>query len=171
MVRISAAIAIAIFFFGAGTAGAEILAADLRVNGMTCPFCAYGIEKKLRNIDGVQEVEVLFDEGILRLTLAPDNKATTRDLDSAVKKSGFKLSGLTIKVRGKLTRDKEGPVLDVGAGLRFHLLEEGAGQVQPLSKETREKMRVVAAEGSLVVQGAVLNHAGDLEGILIEHFE
>ena len=160
-----------IIFSGAGTARAEILAADLRVNGITCPFCAYGIEKKLRAIDGVQEVEVLFDEGVLRLTLSPDNGVAIGNLRDAVKKSGFNLSGLTIRVRGRLALDKEDPVLDAGAGLRFHLLEEGDRHLRPVSKETREKMRAAAAEGSLVVQGAVRDHAGDLEGILIEHFE
>ena len=45
------------------TSQAEILEATLQVNGMSCPFCAFGIEKKLRSVDGVQEVDVLLDEG------------------------------------------------------------------------------------------------------------
>ena len=110
LIPIIAPVAIAVLFASTGSARAEILTADLRVNGMTCPFCTFGIEKKLRAVDGVQEVKILFDEGILKLTLAPDNKATTGDLDGAVKKSGFKISGLTLKIRGKLVEDQKGPV-------------------------------------------------------------
>ncbi len=32
---------------------AELLEAELVVNGMACPFCAFGIEKKLRAIEGL----------------------------------------------------------------------------------------------------------------------
>ena len=166
-----APLAITVLFIGAGVAGVEILTADLRVNGMTCPFCAFGIEKKLRAVDGVQEVEILFDEGILKLTIAPDNKATIRDLDSAVKDSGFKLSGLTIKVRGKLAEDQEAPVLDGGPGLRFHLLEERDGKSRHITNETIEKLRVAAGDGWLVVLGATRDHADGLPGLLVEHFE
>ena len=35
------------------TSHAEILEAELQVNGMSCPFCAFGIEKKLRRVEGV----------------------------------------------------------------------------------------------------------------------
>ncbi|MGN2393298.1 heavy-metal-associated domain-containing protein, partial [Pelomicrobium sp. G1] len=30
----------------------------LQVDGLACPFCAYGIEKKLRALDGVDKVKV-----------------------------------------------------------------------------------------------------------------
>jgi mercuric ion binding protein len=171
MVPIIASVAIAVLFASGGPAGAEILTADLRVNGMTCPFCAFGIEKKLRAVDGVQEVEILFDEGLLKLTLAPDNKATTRDLDSAVKDSGFKLSGLTIKVRGKLVEDQEGPVLDGGPGLRFHLLEERDGKSQHISKEAMGKLRNAAGDGLLTVLGTTHDHTDGIPGLLIERPE
>ena len=171
MVPMIASLAIAVLFSSGGPAGAEILTADLRVNGMSCPFCAFGIEKKLRAVDGAQEVTTLFDEGILKLTLAPDNKATIQDLAKAVKDSGFKLSGLTIKIRGKLGGDREAPVLDGGPGLRFHLLEERDGKSQHISNETVEKLREATSDGWLVVLGATHDHADGLPGLLVEHFE
>lgn len=81
-----------------GVARAEILGAELRVNGMSCPFCAFGIEKKLLDVEGVTKVEVLLDEGLLHLEFRPENEATTRALAAAVDKAGFELAELAIEV-------------------------------------------------------------------------
>ena len=35
---------------------AEIQSVEMQVDGMTCPFCVYGIEKKLTEVKGVQDV-------------------------------------------------------------------------------------------------------------------
>ena len=38
---------------------------ELRVDGLVCPFCAYGIEKKLNAIDGVDEVVIDLNHGLV----------------------------------------------------------------------------------------------------------
>ncbi len=35
----------------------------LRVDGLACPFCAYGIEKKLKALDGVVRLETNIKDG------------------------------------------------------------------------------------------------------------
>ena len=35
----------------------------LGVDGMSCPFCVYGIEKRLKKIDGVEEVSADLAQG------------------------------------------------------------------------------------------------------------
>lgn len=42
----------------------------MRVDGLACPYCAYGIEKKLLAIDGVQEINVDLNAGIVRVDVA-----------------------------------------------------------------------------------------------------
>ncbi len=68
----------------AAPADAVFVAAELRVNGLSCPFCAFGIEKKLLDVDGVQGVEVFLDAGRIALRFEPDNDATVSDLERAV---------------------------------------------------------------------------------------
>lgn len=148
-----------VFLLGAMGAGdaahAEILSADLRVNGMTCPFCAFGIEKKLQGVDGVTKVEVLLDEGRLHLDLAPGNDATTAAFEAAVEKAGFELAGLAIEVRGTLAVESGETWLEAHGGPRFLLLErEGDGE-RALSPALRARLRV-DDRGQAVVSGRVL---------------
>ena len=41
----------------------------IEVGGLACPFCAYGIEKRLKKIDGISELSVLLEEGTVHLKL------------------------------------------------------------------------------------------------------
>lgn len=141
-----------------GSARAEILSADLRVNGLTCPFCAFGIEKKLLDVDGVTSVDVRLDDGLLQLRLEPGNSATTAALEAAVEKAGFELAGLAIEVRGTLDIEETETWLEAHGGQRFLLLEaEGDGE-RPLSPATREWLRV-DDQGRVVASGRVLGGA------------
>ena len=146
---------------------AELLEAKLQVNGMTCPFCAFGIEKKLRDLEGVKEVEVLLDEGIVHLSFQERNTATVHALQQAIDRSGFRLSGLNLDVRGILQRDDTDPVLYAGENLRFRLLEMNKGRVQPASEDTLKKLQPVSGDGMLVVNGTVHSPTDDLPGLLI----
>ena len=79
-----------------GMAGADD-AADyaLSVNGLACPFCAYGIEKHLLRIDSVDKLEV--DIGIGRVLLwVKDGAGLTRErAERAVDDAGFELNAFT----------------------------------------------------------------------------
>lgn len=147
-------------------ARAEILSADLRVDGMTCPFCAFGIEKKLLDVDGVTSVEVLLDEGRLELRLAPGNWATTAALGAAVEKAGFELAGLALEVRGTLAVEETRTWLDAHSGQRFLLLEDEGDGERPLSPAMRERLRP-DEQGRVVVSGRVLG-AGDASRLLVD---
>ncbi|MDT8399219.1 MAG: heavy-metal-associated domain-containing protein [Pseudomonadales bacterium] len=62
------------------------------VSGLSCPFCAYGIEKTLHRVDGVERVEVHLKDGVVLVTLADGmvlDEATAR---KAVKDAGFTLN-------------------------------------------------------------------------------
>ena len=42
------------------TTSAEIKSIAVTVNGLACPFCAYGIEKKIKRLNGVKEIKIHF---------------------------------------------------------------------------------------------------------------
>jgi copper chaperone CopZ len=61
---------------------------ELKVNGMACPFCAYGIEKKLRGLPGARNVKVELESG--RATFeAPAGAVTEQQIRQAIKDAGF----------------------------------------------------------------------------------
>ncbi len=78
----------------------------LRVDGLACPFCAYGVEKKLLAVPGVASIEVLLDEGQIVLSFSREAELDVAALDSAVEKAGFTLRGLLVRdAVGKLSRE------------------------------------------------------------------
>ncbi len=74
---------------------APLLAAQyaLQVDGLACPFCAYGIEKELKSIDGVQGIEVDINEGRVVVTTAEGARFDKEAALRAVKNAGFTLAG------------------------------------------------------------------------------
>lgn len=66
----------------------------LRVDGLSCPFCAYGIEKKLGAVKGVQRIEVDIVSGTVTVTMAEGATLDEATAKKAVKEAGFSLRGL-----------------------------------------------------------------------------
>lgn len=152
-------------------AQAEMLRASLRVNGLACPFCAFGIEKKLREVVGVETVDVLLDEGIVQLALKPANRVTIPVLEQAVERAGFELSGLRLAVRGRLVEDSPSTVLDAGSASRFLLLEKAAGRLRPIAGKTAEAIRAASVSGPVIVEGAIDGTESGLRRLVVELFE
>lgn len=78
----------------------------LRVDGLACPFCAFGVEKKLLKVPGVAGINVLIDEGKIVLELAEGARLDVGALNTAVEKAGFTLRGLLVQdALGTLSRN------------------------------------------------------------------
>ena len=61
----------------------------LRVDGLACPFCAYGLEKKLKELGAMDRVEVKLNEGEVLLFLKSDEDVEDETLTATVKDAGF----------------------------------------------------------------------------------
>ncbi len=70
------------------TFGGELI---MRVDGLACAFCAYGLEKKLKKLKGVKRVEISLNRGIVRLEIDQSFEYTREDLENIVRESGFVL--------------------------------------------------------------------------------
>jgi mercuric ion binding protein len=69
---------------------------EVHVNGMACPFCAYGIQKKLRALPGARDVRVDLEAG--RATFeAPSGWVTESQVKQAIKDAGFSAGKIEIK--------------------------------------------------------------------------
>lgn len=60
----------------------------LRASGFSCPSCVSKIDKQLRGLHGVKDVEVHFASGRIEVDHDP-TETTVGDLVSAVKKVGY----------------------------------------------------------------------------------
>ena len=63
----------------------------LGVDGLACPFCAYGIEKQLLRVDGVAAVETDVKSGRVIITLRDGATIDETRAREAVEAAGFTL--------------------------------------------------------------------------------
>ena len=61
----------------------------MRVDGMACPYCAYGIEKKFKKIDGVKTIDVDLNEGIVSVCTSDQIDFSDDQLTQLFKDAGF----------------------------------------------------------------------------------
>ncbi len=93
MIRILRSLAFGVsLFILAGAALAAPPAYKLRVDGLACPFCAYGIEKQLSKLEGVARIDVDIAKGAVTVKL---NEGAT--LDEAAAKAAVKRAGFTLR--------------------------------------------------------------------------
>lgn len=69
-------------------------AKKLKIDGMTCPSCADGIEKKLNAFEDV-EIKVSYPEGIAVLTVTRDT--SLKSLIEEIARLGFRVKELDDK--------------------------------------------------------------------------
>lgn len=77
---------------------AQALAADLtyrlRVDGLACAYCAYGVEKAFMKVNGVEHVDVDFETGYVFVDAARGVSFSEDQLRRIVNDSGFTLRGV-----------------------------------------------------------------------------
>ncbi len=61
----------------------------IEVKGLSCPFCAYGLEKRLRELPAVQSVDIQLKEGVAVLKFLKEKAPSEQELREAIEKAGF----------------------------------------------------------------------------------
>ncbi len=61
----------------------------IEVKGLACPFCAYGMEKDLRKLAGVDHVDIELKEGLAYITVPEDQKPTKEEIEDVIIAGGF----------------------------------------------------------------------------------
>ncbi len=67
----------------------------LQVDGLACPFCAYGVEKKLSSIGGVEEINVDIKKGQVIVIMSDGSTLSENLAREQVEKAGFTLRSIT----------------------------------------------------------------------------
>lgn len=106
-------------------AHAQLLEVKQTVFGMDCAPCAYGLEKRLKKIEGTTKARVSLNEGLAAIDLAEENAVKLGTIREAIRESGFSAEGSTIRAAGTLKQEAGGWIFDVESGERF-VLEEAA---------------------------------------------
>ena len=95
----------AVIFFAAltQTSHAQLRQLELRVDGLACPFCAYGLEKNLKALKGVKKLKIDMDKAVVTLFPKEGALIPIDRLNEAVKDSGFTPREIKLTIAGHVT--------------------------------------------------------------------
>jgi len=68
---------------------------EMRVDGLACPYCAFGIEKKLKAIEGTKNIDVDLDKGLVKVDLPDGKKLNEQQMVKLFNDSGFTFRTMT----------------------------------------------------------------------------
>ena len=167
------------------TLEAQVDQVTLRVDGLACPFCAYGVEKKLKKLEGTRSMNILINEGKIILEWRPDRAFDLEAVRKAVDRAGFTLRGVKASIRGALMSDAGGFYLLTPhtPEQRFYLYESSkvtnpsftkGERLDFLTEDTRNRLRQLLRKTSVVRIVGPLHEEKHLErriGLGIERLE
>ncbi|RUT73309.1 heavy-metal-associated domain-containing protein [Ancylomarina longa] len=61
----------------------------IEIKGMACPYCAFGMEKELKKVAGVDNVEIELKEGLAYISTPISQKPTKESLEKIIIDGGF----------------------------------------------------------------------------------
>jgi periplasmic mercuric ion binding protein len=81
----------------------------LRVEGLGCPFCAYGLEKKFKDVKGIAQIKIDIQTGKMTFSVPAETSLTLTEADARVSKAGYTAKGIMVK-RGNGKTENMGDV-------------------------------------------------------------
>lgn len=79
-----------LLFIGAmATAQAQRDMVMVQVDGLGCPFCAYGLEKKFKELKGIDDVAIDIETGDFSFTYPAEKAITLETVTTQVEKAGY----------------------------------------------------------------------------------
>ncbi len=174
--RIMRIVGLLVLVFGAvdDVVVGEVGPVSLGVDGLSCPFCALSLEKKLKRVPGVASVAVHLKKARADLILSPGSPLDATSIRWAVEDAGFTLRGIHVEVAGTVERDDTGSFVLTSRGdaTRFLLLGDArGGPPVPLTPGTGIASRLATAEreGSWVrIRGTIRRDGGTSLGLLVQ---
>lgn len=92
---------LAIFFLGINqhiTAQSEKMDEfTVEVKGLGCPFCAYGLEKKINELDQADQINIDIETGVMSFIYPSDQNLKIDQIEEKVKKAGYTTKNINVK--------------------------------------------------------------------------
>lgn len=69
----------------------KLLHATLTIGGMTCSSCELLLERKLKNIPGIVDIDIDFQTGLARISAKPDRLPDARRIAQTIRAAGYSI--------------------------------------------------------------------------------
>jgi mercuric reductase len=123
----------------------------LKIDGMTCPSCADGIEKNLNALEGVK-IKVSYPEGIALLTVTGENPLES--LLEQIAQKGYQVK----EIDGKTAQaDKKTAAANNGKPLHVAIIGTGSGAFACALKAVENGAKVTMIERNPIIGGTCVN--------------
>ena len=138
-------------------ASAQVEGATVLVEGMSCPFCTFGVEKRLKKVQGVGSVEINMGAGSASMSASEGESIDFSSIPEAIRKAGFTPGAIDLSAVGTLSAgDGERSVFKVSGTDEEMLLVD-------LSEEIERKIAEFSATGvRMRVHGVLRSHTDEL---------
>ncbi len=67
----------------------ERIYVKIEIKGMACPYCAFGMEKELKKVAGVDNVEIELKKGLAYISTPISQKPTKKSLEKIIANASF----------------------------------------------------------------------------------
>lgn len=158
---------------------AQIEELKLRVDGLACPFCAYGLEKKLKSLEGIESFNISLKKGTAELKFKEDNNVDFTRIKSMVKDAGYTLKGMEIIATGTIYKDEGNLLFNIkGNQNKLYIFEEdeqkeskGEHLIMPINAELKKKLEGFFKNKTLVkITGSIHGHPDGSFGLSIQEY-
>lgn len=78
------------------------------VDGLGCSFCAYGLEKKFKELKGIKKIKIDLESGTLSFNYPADKEFSINQVESQVDKAGYTAVSVSIqRGDGRIEKSEE----------------------------------------------------------------
>ena len=89
----------------------------VQVEGLGCPFCAYGLEKKFKELKGIKKVKIEMETGIMNFDYPADKQLSIEQVERQVEKAGYTPVNVTIvRVDGNIEKTENANTIELAEG-------------------------------------------------------
>lgn len=162
---IQAAIVVLLALLLAAPSGARVESASVVVQGMSCPFCAFGVEKRLKKVGGVRSVTVSTRDGLASLTAKDDQSIAVKEIPLAVEKAGFTPGTIRVEAVGVADKDAQGQWVLLVAGTNETLF------LVNLPDGVEKQLRALDGASQVRVEGPIHELADNHPALTLETLE
>jgi len=105
--------------------GGGVTEVELRIDGLSCPFCVFNIEKPLKKLGAAGSFQTNYKEGVVRMGVKPGQSVDLAQFRQTVADTGFTLRAIRLTAIGTVAQWEGHPVLETrGTGQQFLLFKE-----------------------------------------------
>lgn len=133
----------------------------VKIKGLSCPFCVYGVEKKLKAIPGTLSVTTNYKQGTVLINKNEKAHVDAVAIEKAVVDAGFTVDFIALTVEGVLTQwQSHSAIKDKKSDQLFLLVESGKDHTNEFISSSKLKKLKASGGKPFIIKGKIHSHKG-----------